>query len=71
MKVGYQGVEGAFSYIESKEMIGDADQVGFKSFFDVLEEIENNQIDCGVLPIENSYAGRVAGMHNLFRDFRD
>jgi len=25
MKVGYQGVEGAFSHIESKEMIGDAD----------------------------------------------
>jgi len=45
--------------------------VAFKSFFDVLETIENNQIDCGVLPIENSYAGRVAGMHNLFRDFMD
>lgn len=71
MKVGYQGVEGAFSYIASKKMFGEAELVAFPSFFDVLEAIENNKIDCGVLPIENSYAGRVAGMHNLFRDFRD
>ena len=69
MKIGYQGVEGAFSYIASKQIFPNEDCISFKSFYDVLEAIENNKIDCGVLPIENSYAGRVAGMHNLFKDF--
>ena len=69
MKVGYQGVEGAFSSIASKQMFPHAKYISFKTFFNVLEAIENNEIDCGILPIENSYAGRVAGMHNLFKDF--
>ena len=36
-----------------------------------MEAIEEGKIDCGIVPIENSYAGRVTGMHNLFRDFCD
>ena len=68
MKVGYQGVDGAFSYIASCQIYPNEKYISFKSFNEVLEAIENNNIDCGVLPIENSYAGRVAGMHNLFKD---
>ena len=69
MKVGYQGVEGAFSNIAAKQIFPDENYISFKTFFDVLEAIEEGKIDCGIVPIENSYAGRVAGMHNLFRDF--
>lgn len=69
MKIGYQGVEGAFSYIASCQIYPNEKYISFKNFNEVLEAIENNDIDCGVLPIENSYAGRVAGMHNLFKDF--
>ena len=71
MKIGYQGVEGAFSYIASKQIFPNEEYISFKTFFDVLDAIEKDKIDCGVLPIENSYAGRVAGMHNLFKDFCD
>lgn len=71
MKVGYQGVEGAFSNIAAKQIFPDENYISFKTFFDVLEAIEEDKIDCGIVPIENSYAGRVAGMHNLFRDFCD
>ena len=69
MKVGYQGVEGAFSNIAAKQIFPCENYISFKTFFDVLEAIEEGKIDCGIVPIENSYAGRVAGMHNLFRDF--
>ena len=69
MKVGYQGVEGAFSNIAAKQIFPNENYISFKTFFDVLEAIEEGKIDCGIVPIENSYAGRVAGMHNLFRDF--
>ncbi|MBR1428842.1 MAG: hypothetical protein IJ590_01160 [Rickettsiales bacterium] len=71
MKVGYQGVEGAFSNIAAKQIFPGENYISFKTFFDVLEAIEEGKIDCGIVPIENSYAGRVAGMHNLFRDFCD
>lgn len=71
MKVGYQGVEGAFSNIAAKQIFPCENYISFKTFFDVLEAIEGGKIDCGIVPIENSYAGRVAGMHNLFRDFCD
>ena len=71
MKVGYQGVEGAFSNIAAKQIFPCENYISFKTFFDVLEAIEEGKIDCGIVPIENSYAGRVAGMHNLFRDFCD
>lgn len=71
MKVGYQGVEGAFSNIAAKQIFPGKSYISFKTFFDVLEAIEEGKIDCGIVPIENSYAGRVAGMHNLFRDFCD
>jgi len=71
MKVGYQGVEGAFSNIAAKQIFPGENYISFKTFFDVLEAIEGGKIDCGIVPIENSYAGRVAGMHNLFRDFCD
>lgn len=71
MKVGFQGVDGAFSSIASKQMFPCVNYISFKTFFDILEAIENDEIDYGVLPIENSYAGRVTGMHNLFKDFCD
>ena len=71
MKIGFQGIEGAFSSIASRQLFPDAEYISFKSFYDVLDAITNDIIDCGILPIENSYAGRVAGMHNLFKDFCD
>ena len=71
MKIGYQGVEGAFSHIATMQVFPNEEYISFKTFFDVLDAIEKDKIDCGVLPIENSYAGRVAGMHNLFKDFCD
>ena len=71
MKIGYQGIDGAFSSIASKQLFPDAEYLSFKSFYDVLDAINNDKIDYGILPIENSYAGRVAGMHNLFKDFCD
>ena len=71
MKVGYQGVDGAFSSIAAKVLFPNSVYVSFKTFTDVLEAVKNAEIDTGVVPIENSYAGRVAGMHNLFKDFCD
>lgn len=71
MKVGYQGVEYAYSYIASNQMFKNCEYFSFKSFLDVIYAVENNEVDYGVLPIENSYAGRVAEIHNLLKNVVD
>jgi prephenate dehydratase len=38
----------------------------FAKFEDVFKALKNGDIDRGVIPLENSYAGRVAEIHNLF-----
>lgn len=66
--VGYQGVEGAFSNICANELFDGATFKSYQSFNDVLVAIENEEIEVGVLPIENSTNGEVGEvMDGLFK----
>lgn len=66
--VGYQGVEGAFSNICANELFKGANFKAFNSFNDVLTAIEKEEIEVGVLPIENSTNGEVGEvMDGLFK----
>ena len=67
MKVGHQGTKGAFSYIATKELYQTAEIVSYRTFLDVLEAVENGAIEYGVIPMENSSAGRVADVYNIFK----
>ena len=56
IKVGYQGVEGAFSQEAMINYFGDGiGAQNYKTFEDVFIAVKNGEIECGVLPIENSH----------------
>ncbi|MDV0441965.1 prephenate dehydratase [Methanorbis furvi] len=60
-KVGYQGVAGSFGEQAALECFGSSaiSIQNYKEFDDVLAALEKNEIEYGVLPIENSTAGDV------------
>ena len=58
--VGYQGSEGSYSQTVATKMFSDAKMQNFTHFRDVFEAVANGDIDCGIVPIENSYAGSVS-----------
>ena len=59
-KVGYQGSEGSYSQTVAAKMFGDANMQKYAHFRDVFEAVASGEIDCGIVPIENSYAGSVS-----------
>ncbi len=65
IRVAYCGVPGAFAHIAAKQMFPEAELVPFSNFEDAYRSCENNLTDCAVLPIENSFAGDVAGVMDL------
>jgi len=66
MKVGYQGIKGAYSeaaiYKHFKENV---ESVGFETFEEVFDAVENGTVDCGFLPFENTIAGSVVQNYDL------
>ena len=58
--VGYQGSEGSYSQNVAQKMFADAKMQKYAHFRDVFEAAANGEIDCGIVPIENSYAGSVS-----------
>lgn len=65
IRVAYCGVPGAFAHIAAKQMFPEAELVPFNNFEEAYKSCENNITDCAVLPIENSFAGDVAGVMDL------
>lgn len=58
-KIAYSGVEGAFAHIVAKKLFPDELYVSFGSFRETYEAVGSGECDVAVLPIENSYAGKV------------
>jgi len=66
MKIAYQGIEGAYSETAIYKHFGkDAKAVGYGSFEDVFEAVKNKEVDCGLLPFDNTIAGSVAINYDL------
>ena len=63
--VVYQGVEGAYSHLASSQIFSNSKLIASNSFFESMQMVENGQADFGVIPIENSSAGRVEEIHRL------
>lgn len=64
-KIAFQGEPGANSHIAIAEAFADAIAVPCPSFEDAFAAIESGEADLGMIPIENSVAGRVADIHHL------
>jgi prephenate dehydratase len=61
----YQGEPGANSHIACAEAFPDRIPLPCATFEDAFAAIQEGVADLGMIPIENSIAGRVADIHNL------
>jgi prephenate dehydratase len=65
LKVAFQGEPGANSDIAAREVYPDCQPLPCATFEDALAAISSGEADLGMIPIENSIAGRVADIHHL------
>jgi len=65
LKIAFQGEPGANSHIAIVEAYPDAEPLPCATFEDALAAIASGEADLGMIPIENSVAGRVADIHHL------
>src|SRR6201996_9269958 len=65
LKIAFQGEPGANSHIAITEAYPDAEALPCPTFEDALAAISSGEADLGMIPIENSVAGRVADIHHL------
>ncbi|TCK30689.1 prephenate dehydratase [Ancylobacter aquaticus] len=61
----FQGEPGANSHIACREVYPDHEAVPCATFEDAFAALQNGEADLGMIPIENSVAGRVADIHHL------
>ena len=64
-KVVFQGEPGANSHLAIREVYPDAEAMPCATFEDCFAAITSGEADIGMIPIENSVAGRVADIHHL------
>ena len=65
LKIAFQGEPGANSHIAIAEAYPDAEPLPCATFEDALAAIQAGKAELGMIPIENSIAGRVADIHHL------
>ena len=65
MKIAYQGEPGANSHIACRDVYPDMEPLPCASFEDALAAISDGVAALGMIPIENSLAGRVADIHHF------
>ena len=63
--IAFQGIHGAYSEVVCHVLYPDLETRPVPFFEDVFEAVENGEADLGLIPIENSKAGRVAEIHML------
>lgn len=66
--ISFQGERGANSHIACNEMFPNLEPLACATFEDALAAISDGTAQCGMIPIENSIAGRVADIHHLLPD---
>jgi prephenate dehydratase len=64
-RVVFQGEPGANSHLAIREVFADAEAVPCPTFEDCFAAVSAREADVGMIPIENSLAGRVADIHHL------
>ena len=67
--IAFQGTFGANSNLACQRFYQDFEAKAFPTFYDVFEAVEKGEVEYGMIPLENSYAGRVAEIHNLLQKY--
>lgn len=64
-RIAFQGAVGAYSDLACRAAAPDHETLSCPTFDDVFEAVREGKADLGMIPIENSTAGRVADVHRL------
>jgi prephenate dehydratase len=64
-RIAFQGEPGAYSHLACTEFFPELEPVPCDTFEDAFQAISERRVDLGMIPIENSLAGRVADIHHL------
>src|SRR6476661_1662163 len=68
MKIAFQGEQGANSHLAISEAYPNAEPLACPTFEDAFAAINSGEAELGMIPIENSVAGRLADIHHLLPD---
>ena len=63
--ISFQGIEGANSHLACKKLFPKAKVIPCETFEEVFDSVRTNKSNIGLIPVENSVAGRVAEIHTL------
>lgn len=63
--IAFMGVQGANADLACRQAYPYMTTLPLASFEDVFDAVKNGEAELGMIPIENSHAGRVAEIHNL------
>lgn len=66
--IAFQGAVGANSHLACQKYYSDHEAIAYASFSDVFAAVEKGEVEKGMIPLENSYAGRVSEIHNLLQN---
>ena len=64
-KIAYQGEPGAFSHQAIKRWFGDFAPTPYPTFEAAFAAVTSGECELGMIPVENSVAGRVSDVHHL------
>ena len=68
-KIGYQGANGAYSWMACRKYFGDdIEPIGYTSFVEAVDAVESGNVDLALLPIENVLAGTVYEVYDLLAE---
>ena len=69
MKIGYQGVNGAFSQMALRKFFADCrhEEIGYSSFTDMFADVQNGVLDYALFPVENTTTGIIARTYDYFQ----
>lgn len=70
VKVGYQGIKGANGQEATLKLFPNSNAVNYKTFADVFDAVDREEVAYGVLPVENSTAGSVSAVYDLILKHR-
>ena len=70
VKVGYQGIKGANGHEATLKLFPNGEAVNYKTFADVFDAVDREEVTYGVLPVENSTAGSVSAVYDLILKHR-
>ena len=71
MRVGYQGVNGAFSQMALRSYFKEGcEEIGYSSFKQMFEDLQDKKLDYALFPVENTTTGIISRTYDLFQDYQ-